>query len=625
MSAYSPCPRAESFVYSYLTMTSGSRQGVSYALDPADENRIGRGVDCTVVLNDALCSRVHAIVLRHSDGWRIRDLDSRNGTYVNDQKIDEATIVDGNRIRMGSSEFLFRVTDQPPTVETPSGIGITQTILKNLPISGRDIELNGLAAITDSRQAQELLLLYQLAIKHLGCADPDEIIRVSIELLREWTKATVAGFLWITDDGQLKPKLLTPANAASRATLSKSLTEMVCRQGNAVWINNQKAGPQSQSLQHYADALCVPLVHNGKIMGAVHVYLDRGRFHQSDFDFAISLANITAVALQRARREQSLSFDLKRLAVKNAQLGEMVGDSKPMLELKARIEKIGRATGCVLVRGESGAGKELVARAIHRASPRADRPMLCVNCAAIPANLVESQLFGHKAGAFTSADRDHVGYFQQADLGTLFLDEIGELPLEGQAKLLRILEGHPFLPVGATKEVTVDVRVIAATNQDLQQFVKEKKFREDLYYRLSVFELHVPPLRERGADIGVLLDHFLEHFARQHGRQGLSLSPAARKFLLEYSWPGNVRQLRNVIDGAVILADGDAIETSDLGIRDMGSEVESLRLDYWERRLIGEALRRTNHNIAEAAELLGIGRATLYRKIDEFGMKAGRS
>ena len=177
----------------------------------------------------------------------------------------------------------------------------------------------------------------------------------------------------------------------------------------------------------------------------------------------------------------------------------------------------------MLVRGESGSGKELVARAIHRTSPRADRPMVSVNCAAIPADLMESQLFGHKAGSFTGADRDHIGFFQQADMGTLFLDEVGELTLEGQAKLLRILEGHPFLPVGATEEVSVDVRVIAATNQDLQKYVRDKRFREDLYYRLSVFELHLPPLRDRGTDIDLLVDFFLDHFRRLHGRPHLTL------------------------------------------------------------------------------------------------------
>jgi two-component system, NtrC family, response regulator HydG len=260
-----------------------------------------------------------------------------------------------------------------------------------------------------------------------------------------------------------------------------------------------------------------------------------------------------------------------------------------------------------------------VARAVHRASPRADRPMVSVNCAAIPRDLMESQLFGHKAGAFTSADRDHFGYFQQADLGTLFLDEVGELTLEGQAKLLRILEGHPFLPVGATEEVSVDVRVIAATNQDLQKYVRDKRFREDLYYRLSVFELHLPPLRDRGDDIGVLVDYFVDHFRRLHGRPKLVLSEQARAKLLAYRWPGNVRQLRNVLDSAVVLADDETIRPNDLALRDAGSsELESLRLDEWERRLITEALSRTGDNVPEAAKLLGIGRATLYRKIEQY-------
>ena len=187
---------------------------------------------------------------------------------------------------------------------------------------------------------------------------------------------------------------------------------------------------------------------------------------------------------------------------------------------------------------------------------------------------MESQLFGHKRGAFTGADADHLGWFRQAHSGTLFLDEVGELTLEGQAKLLRILEGHPFLPVGATEEVSVDVRVIAATNRDLSEVVREKRFREDLFYRLSVFELHVPPLRDRDEDVDRLLQFFLEHFKLQHGRPQLSLSDAARAKLLAYDWPGNVRQLRNVIDSAVVMAEGDVIEASDLGLRDTGTDVD---------------------------------------------------
>jgi transcriptional regulator with PAS, ATPase and Fis domain len=316
-----------------------------------------------------------------------------------------------------------------------------------------------------------------------------------------------------------------------------------------------------------------------------------------------------------------LEVDHERLVRKSAAFDELIGESEPMLDLKSRIARIARATGCVLVRGESGSGKELVARALHRASLRADRPMLAVNCAAIPANLLESQLFGHKKGSFTGADSDHVGWFQQADSGTLFLDEVGEMTLEGQAKLLRILEGHPFLPVGGTKEISVDVRVIAATNRDLREFVSEGRFREDLYYRLTVFELPIPPLRDRGDDLTLLVDFFLDNFRQQHGRPGLELSDVARDRLLSYAWPGNVRQLRNVIDSAVVMAVGNEIRPEDLGLRDAGTgELESLKMDFWERKLISEALSRTAGSVPEAAKLLGIGRATLYRKIEEYGI-----
>jgi transcriptional regulator with PAS, ATPase and Fis domain len=355
-------------------------------------------------------------------------------------------------------------------------------------------------------------------------------------------------------------------------------------------------------------------------IGAIHVYLEDGRFRQSDFDFIISVANIVAIALVRARELTTLRRSYDRLMEESPGHDELIGSGPAMRDLKSKINRVARAPGCVLVRGESGSGKELVARAIHRASPRADRPMVSVNCAAIPADLMESQLFGHKAGAFTGADRDHKGYFQQADLGTLFLDEVGELTPEGQAKLLRILEGHPFLPVGATEEVSVDVRVIAATNQNLQKYVRDKRFREDLYYRLSVFELHLAPLRDRGEDVGVLIDYFLEQFRRLHGRPNLGITEAARGKLLAYHWPGNVRQLRNVLDSAVVLAEEDAIRPSDLALRDSGasSELDTLRIDHWEQKLITEALTRTGDNVPEAAKLLGIGRATLYRKIEQY-------
>jgi two-component system, NtrC family, response regulator HydG len=609
-------------VYAYLTMISGDKAGTNFALDPASETLMGRGVNCHIALRDALCSRVHARLVACEDGWLLRDAQSRNGTFVNGQKIDEAILSPGHVVRLGDSELEFQISDEPPTAGAEAGTNLKQTIVQDVSVTSQSPNGDSLAGLPDAEQVKELMLLYQLCIKLLGCGEPDQVVLTSIELLRKRTGASVVGFLWVSDDGSLKPKFVRPADAAERVTLSPSLTKLVSERGHAVWVANQTE--EDSNVDHFADAICAPLVRRHpkgerNTLGAIHVYLEDGRFRQSDFDFIITVANLVAIALVRAREITSLQKDYQRLMEASAGTDELLGESKPMLALKSKIARVSRAAGCVLVRGESGAGKELVARAIHRASGRADQAMVSVNCAAIPADLMESQLFGHKTGAFTGADRDHAGFFQQADLGTLFLDEVGELTLEGQAKLLRILEGHPFLPVGATKEVSVDVRVIAATNRDLQTYVGEGKFREDLFYRLSVFELHLPPLRDRNGDIERLVDHFLNHFRREHGRPGLQLSDAARHKLLAYRWPGNVRQLRNVMDSAVVMAEGEAIEPSDLALRDTGSDnLDTLAIDEWERKLIIEALRRTGDNVPDAAKLLGIGRATLYRKIEQY-------
>ena len=605
-------------MYTYVTMTAGARTGKCFLLDPTDENRVGRGTECDIVLTDPLCSRVHAVLVQEENGWWMRDADSRNGSFVNGQKIDEARVTAGATLRVGSTEFTFHEAHDRPTEFILGEANVTQTIIKDTPIDPEDTGCLAAVELPDSEQAKDLVVLYQLSIKLLGCENPDDVVRISLELVYERTRASIVGFLWVNDDGQLTSKGGVPEEAARNVTLSETLTSIVCEKRHAVWVANKTAGV-GQSLSHYADAICIPLIRDGQMLGAIHIYLERGRFDQADFDFAISLANIMVVALVRARHQATLQVDHQRLAEKSADCDELLGDSQPMQELKAKISRVGQATGCVLVRGESGTGKELVARALHRASPRADRPMLSVNCAAIPSALMESQLFGHKKGAFTGADADHVGWFEQADSGTLFLDEVGEMTLDGQAKLLRILEGHPFLPVGGRTEINVDARVIAATNRDLGEFVRERKFREDLFYRLTVFELYIPPLRDRGSDIGMLVDHFLEHFRHQHGRPGLTLSAAAREKLISYNWPGNVRQLRNVIDSAVVMADAAAIEPGDLGLRDAGTgELESLNINYWEKKLIGEALKRSDGSVPEAAKLLGIGRATLYRKIDEY-------
>lgn len=578
------------------------------------------------------------------DRWVVADNKSRNGTFINGQKVKEAALGDGHVIRIGSTELEFHESEEPPTAEDQTFDGLppaqTQTIVHEAPVAAGGVDEASLDGLPNTEQVKELMLLYQLCIKLLGSSELDALVQSSLDLLKARTGASVVGFLWPSDDGELRAKMALPSDAASQLALSPSLTELVIRAGNAVWVANQEAPSVDPTgtvkIGTFADAICAPLLpkvggekreSSAPPLGALHAYLLDGRFRQSDFDFVISVANLLAVSLARAIEWNSLRQNYDRLVAAAPGYDGLIGESQPMIELKEKIARVATARGSVLIRGESGAGKELVARAIQRASPRAERPMVSVNCAAIPAELMESQLFGHKAGSFTGADRDHIGYFQQADMGTLFLDEVGEMTPAGQAKLLRVLEGHPFLPVGATEPVTVDVRVLAATNQDLQDYVREGKFREDLYYRLSVFELRLPPLRERGGDIGLLVDFFFDHFRNEHGRHGLRLGESARERLLSYHWPGNVRQLRNVIDSAVVMAAGEEVDPDDLALRDAGTRrdeprpLESLRIDEWERKLIEEALKRTKGAIPEAAKLLGIGRATLYRKVDQYGIE----
>lgn len=603
-------------------MITGPRAGTNYLLNPDSINTLGRGIDCEVVLADPLCSRIHAELEYVTLGWRLTDAGSRNGSFVNDDPIEKHLLKSGDVVRLGSTEFTFQARSQPPTLALTRDNQITESIVREAQVDSADSGKLALAALRHTDNARDLLLLYQLSVKLLGCDDPSEVIRSTLKLIHERTNAAFVGFLWVSEHDDLIPKIVIPEQPDQPIRLSKSLTELMLEQRRAVWIANQSSAAGAESLRSYADALCIPLIHDRQVLGALHMYLLQDSFREIDFEFGISVGHVLGVALARSRRQAKLTVDHERLVANTAAFDDMVGESDPMKRLKATIARVAQAAGCLLVRGESGCGKELVARAVHQAGPRRDQPMLAVNCAAIPANLVESELFGHVKGSFSGATSDRIGWFQQADTGTLFLDEIGELPLEAQAKLLRVLEGHRFLPVGGDKEIAVDARVIAATNRDLHDLVRERKFREDLFYRLSVFELYIPPLREREGDVELLLDHFFSHLKHQHGRPNLIFSESAQQRLLEYEWPGNVRQLRNVIDSAVVMANDGTIQLGDLGLYDAGTDnLDSLRIEDWEKRLILAALERTEGSVPEAAKLLGIGRATLYRKIDEYDIK----
>ena len=331
-------------------------------------------------------------------------------------------------------------------------------------------------------------------------------------------------------------------------------------------------------------------------------------------------------------RDQLLKVVQNALGQLNRIDDEIIGQSEEMERVKKMICKVAGSSSTVMIRGDSGVGKERVARAIHKASPRSNEVFQAVNCAAINENLIESELFGHEKGSFTGAHTQKKGQFETADQGTLFLDEIGDLNISMQAKILRALQEKEIMRVGGTRPIKVDVRVIAATNRDLEAMVKDGRFREDLYYRLNIIPIVIPPLRNRRDDIPALVDFFLaKHIAGSH-RPIRGLTPGARNLIMSYSWPGNVRQLESAIERAILLCEGNEIEVEDLPveIRQEGTSAaafnfklppEGISFDEVERSLITQAMEQTNWNITRAAKLLGLSFRTLQYRLEKFGIK----
>jgi Nif-specific regulatory protein len=380
------------------------------------------------------------------------------------------------------------------------------------------------------------------------------------------------------------------------------------------------------------------------VVGLVHLYVTSPdkTLDADDLEFTLAVAENVALALKNLDKQRELSENLSvsRLEVERLrkQLGvesDIVGTSPLMIHVQQEIARAAPSRATVLIRGESGVGKELVARAVHYSSPRKKGPFVCLNCAALSETLLESELFGHERGAFTGATERKIGKFEQAHMGTVMLDEIGEMSPSLQSKFLRVLEGHPFERVGGSQPIKVDVRVIAATNRDLEKAVADGTFRRDLYFRLRVVEIVVPPLRKRPSDVISLAHHFLERFNEETSNRFTGFTPRALELLQRYRWPGNVRELKNVIERAVLLAQGDVLDLDDLSLSNLATASESgeivlqpsvfepLPLEDIERRHIAATLEATSWNKSRTAEILGIERSTLDRKIRRFDLKRG--
>ncbi|MCE5269114.1 MAG: sigma-54 dependent transcriptional regulator, partial [Planctomycetaceae bacterium] len=380
------------------------------------------------------------------------------------------------------------------------------------------------------------------------------------------------------------------------------------------------------------DAEVILMTGHGTVPSAVEA-MRRGAFNYLLKPLDIAQLRASTEKAAESSRLKRTNLELKRRLDERFGFEGVVGDSPQMRDVIERLKRIAPTDATVLIQGETGTGKELVAQAIHQNSPRKNKPFVALNCAALSENILESELFGHVKGAFTDASADRVGKFEYAHGGTMFLDEVGDMPLATQIKLLRVLENGEITRVGSNTPIKVNVRILSATNRDLEDSIAAGAFRSDLYHRLKVVTIRLPTLRQRSQDIPILIDYFIRHFASQHGKQIKGMSPAARRKLMAFEWPGNVRQLRNVVESMVVVDYDGLLDVDDLP-EELAGPPEHVSdgspaslamlvgkpLTDVERLFVAETLRMVGGNREEAARMLGIGERTLYRKIKEYGL-----
>jgi Nif-specific regulatory protein len=643
-----------------------------YALRPDHSVTIGRGSGNEIPVYDEKCSRRHCQLRYTTNGWSLSDLGSSNGTQVNGHKIKQDVLVgESDILRIGATELLF--TSDPTHVTAQASIEIDAAL--DLPsdesvdeilerrrntrfLTGSDQALS----VPSSQQAG-FRSLFRLVNQMLTAGTIRGLADTVIDGLAEACGSDIGAVLLFSEPsgGNVDPLALqlisyrAPEGVPYRK-VSKQLSQEALKTGEAVLGLNVQTDPtlsEFRSLETLdaRSVICAPIRSEGQVLGLIHLYSleSEASFTAEHLDFTLAVADEAALLVASLQQKQELSAQIDRISEEAQNLRKlletetaMVGESQPIRQLQAEASQVAATGATVLIRGESGVGKELVARAIHFASPRRDKSFVCLNCAALTESLLESELFGHEKGAFTGATEQKAGKFEQADGGTLFLDEVGEMTAPTQAKFLRVLEGHSFERVGGQQSMSVDVRVVAATNRDLEQAVRDGEFRKDLYFRLQVLELTVPPLRERVDDIPVLANWFLQRCADRSGQPPKKLTRTAQLRLLQHRWPGNVRELRNVIERSAVMATGDEISERDLRFaRRLDSDSAGIdtisestlvsgavspdappaTLEEIEKQHIQRTLIWTGWVKRESARLLGIERSTLDRKIQRYGLQ----
>ena len=624
-----------------LTLEGGECVPPSLDLSPTGPPvTLGRSRDNTVVLRDELASRTHAKIYFEDGRWHVRDF-GLNGTRVDGTRLSGAAeLADGQRVKIGEVVLKFVLEpNAPPRPASAAPPTMPNRVLEG-PHNPTKVHENPpdrfLPSDPQSEQTakqlrvDELTALCKFMTGAVETKTPHDLIGFGLRAILNQTAAKLTGYLSL-DPHDPGPKIVMPEAAAIDLPLSRRLTAQAQRNGKTVWLfpDLSAAHPPTDSLSSFADAICVPLKASGEPFATLHVYRTGRAFVERDVRFIEAVAGFLAHGLEILRTRRTLEAENSRLRTHTPAADDIIGGSNAVMHLRQQLLRAAPQPFTVLVQGESGSGKELVALALHRNSRRADGPLVVVNCAAIAPTLLEAELFGYKKGAFSGADRDHPGLFQQADEGTLFLDEVGELSLECQAKLLRVIEGKAFRPVGGTADIKADVRIVAATHRDLERDAKGGRFRQDLLFRLKVIAVRVPPLREHPEDVPELAEFFLAKVSAECRRK-FRLTPAAMRKLQAHPWPGNVRQLRAAIESAAVMSEGDTLDadalpltgTTELAPPPAAADLPpSLDMDAVETWAIGRAMKQTNGNVSHAAKLLNISRDTLHTKLKNLEKK----
>jgi Nif-specific regulatory protein len=632
-----------------LIVISSTLKGTAFAI-AGETLSVGRDPSNEIQVGELSVSRHHCRVKKEAQQYKIVDLDSFNGTFVNGVPVKEQELAHGDQIAVGDVLLLFLMHDEE-TLRDVNAISVKEEdlnarstikllrkdglylhpekVLVALPASDLIARhLNTLLKISGTvNMVQSFEELQSQLLKAVLEDIPAQ--RAAILLSDEGREGFISAFGWdksVTTERTIQ---------VSRTVAGQVLREGVSILSNDVVGEHEFGGAESLVASRVHSLMCVPLAVRERILGVI--YLDSPDpgviFDEDQLQLLTAIAGIASVALENIRHFESLKDENQRLHEEFAITHNLIGESSSMRKVCELIKKVAPHESTVLIRGESGTGKELAARSIHTHSPRRDNAFVAINCATLTEALLESELFGHERGAFTGAVAQKKGKLEVAQRGSVFLDEVGELPLIVQAKLLRVLQEHEFERVGGTRPIKTDVRIIAATNKDLEEAVRQGTFRKDLYYRLNVVSLMMPPLSERRDDIPLLANYFVSKYSKKCKRKVMGIAHEARACLIGYGWPGNVRELENAIEHAIVLGMTEHIALEDLP----EAIIEGQQLDQHpavrfyqtiaetKKQLINDAVKQANGNYTEAAKLLGIHPNNLHRLIRTLNIKASLS